>query len=59
MILPLLLVIKHLLVLMNYMTYSLYGDLEEAYRVLNRIQKEGVPAIQIIRSFIQANAKPL
>ena len=33
--------------------YSLNGDLEGAYRVLNRIQKEGVPAIQIIRSFIR------
>jgi DNA polymerase-3 subunit delta len=33
--------------------YSLNGDLEEAYRVLNRIQKEGVPSIQIIRSFIR------
>jgi len=33
--------------------YSLIGDLSEAYRVLNRIQKEGVPAIQIIRSFMR------
>jgi len=33
--------------------YSLNGDLEEAYRVLTRIQKEGVPSIQIIRSFIR------
>ena len=33
--------------------YSLNGNLEEAYRVLTRIQKEGVPFIQIIRSFIR------
>ena len=33
--------------------YSLVGDLNRAYRVLDRIQKEGVPAIQIIRSFIR------
>jgi len=33
--------------------FCLSGGLCEAYRVLNRIQKEGVPAIQIIRSFIR------
>ena len=33
--------------------YSLVGDLSKAYRVLARIQKEGVPAIQILRSFIR------
>ena len=33
--------------------FSLSGELEGAYRVLSRLQKEGVPAIQIIRSFIR------
>jgi DNA polymerase-3 subunit delta len=33
--------------------FSLSGGLSEAYRVLNRIQREGVPAIQILRSFIR------
>jgi len=33
--------------------FSLAGNLEGAYRVLIRIQKEGTSAIQIIRSFIR------
>ena len=37
----------------NLYDLSLIGDIENAYRVLFRIQKEGVPAIQIIRVFIR------
>jgi len=37
----------------NLYDLSLGGDIENAYRVLYRIQKEGIPAIQIIRSFIR------
>ena len=33
--------------------FSLAGNLKEAYRALVKIQKEGTPAIQIIRSFIR------
>ena len=32
---------------------SLAGNLKDAYRVLVKIQKEGTPAIQILRSFIR------
>ena len=32
---------------------SLLGDIKNAYRVLNRIQNEGITAIQILRSFIR------
>jgi len=37
----------------NLYDLSLIGDIENAYRVLFRIQKEGIPAIQIIRAFIR------
>ena len=33
--------------------FSLAGNLKEAYSILIKIQKEGTPAIQIIRSFIR------
>jgi DNA polymerase III subunit delta len=37
----------------NLYDLSLIGDIENAYRILFRIQKEGIPAIQIIRAFIR------
>ncbi len=33
--------------------FSLAGDIKNAYRVLNRVQNEGISAIQIIRTFIR------